>query len=417
MSLGITLLTSLVKHNSLKEYMRLSIDEKYFKPSERELYKAVATHVFKYGIPSPHTFEEMAAECDVDVPVAHEPPEYYMEKVRERYISDTLKLAVQGAGVKIKEGDSYQALEDLTKQVIDLSIQKIGGQIVDLRDSWPIVKKVMNEKLWKTEQGIKMGWPYLDNMAEGLRGGDMVSYIGRPGMGKTFQLLYTGHNAWYNQKVPVLLISMEMIPLLILQRLTAMHGGVSLTALKKAEMSSESATKLGVKMTNLGSHEVPYYIVNGNLTATVEDIWQLCKQLKPGLLLVDGAYLVRTKDARMGKFERIGHVAESLKSMIATELDIPVIATYQFNRDAKKKTKKDEKPGLEDIYGSDVIGQVSSIVLGLLEDDGVETIERRRVDILKGRSGETGFFYSKWDFVTMDFSEWDEEKLEGLQFL
>lgn len=101
----------------------------------------------------------------------------------------------------------------------------------------------------------------------------------------------------------------------------------------------------------------------------------------------------------------MGENAELLKQLALTE-DTRTIASYQMNRDAaKKKGKKGEKPGLEDIAYADQVGQVASVVLGLMQEDSVETLIHRDVDILKGRDGQVGQFRIKWDFKAMDFSQ------------
>jgi hypothetical protein len=96
----------------------------------------------------------------------------------------------------------------------------------------------------------------------------------------------------------------------------------------------------------------------------------------------------------------------------------PVVVSWQFSRDAAKKNKKKgEKAGLEDIGYTDAIGQVSSLVLGLFEEESVETIKQRKIEILKGRNGEIGSFITRWDFNKMDFSEIEDEDVSELQFL
>ena len=418
MSIGITLLAALLKKGVLKDYLARSLKEKYFKPSEQEMFLEVDKFIKSFGaMPSSHWLEDKVSEYGIEVPHTPEVEEYYYAKFKDRYVADSLKVAMTDASSLIKNGEPHAALIDLVSKIVDLSIQTSGHQIVDLRESFELLhKEYKTKQKYGDDYGIKMGWPSLDAMTGGLMGGDMVSYVGRPAQGKTFNLLYSGHYAWYHQKVPTLVVSMEMIPLLLIQRITAMHTHYNLTHLKNAELSTKAYNKVGHIMTGLKDFDVPFWIVNGNLTATVDDIWALCKQLKPELVLIDGAYLVHTGDKRMGKFERIGAVAEATKSRIATDLNVPVISSYQFNRDAVKK-KKGETAGLEDIYGSDVIAQVSSVVLALLEDDSVETITRRKVDILKGRSGEVGQFFTNWDFWNMDFSEFKEDTIENLKYL
>jgi replicative DNA helicase len=85
-------------------------------------------------------------------------------------------------------------------------------------------------------------------------------------------------------------------------------------------------------------------------------------------------------------------------------LKIPVLATYQFNRESAKK-KKGEQITQDDVYGSDAIAQLSTIMLGLLENTTIEQEKSRTVMILKGRGGETGAFKVNWDFQKMNFDE------------
>ena len=55
-------------------------------------------------------------------------------------------------------------------------------------------------------------------------------------------------------------------------------------------------------------------------------------------------------------------------------------------------------------------------MLGLFEDETVETLKQRVVKVLKGRNGETGEFKTKFHFDTMDFGQVEEKSLEELQF-
>ena len=76
-----------------------------------------------------------------------------------------------------------------------------------------------------------------------------------------------------------------------------------------------------------------------------------------------------------------------------------------------------EKVTGDDIGYSDAIFQVSSLVLGLFEEDSVETLKQRMVEILKGRSGEVGHFFTHWNFEQMIFSEIEPTAIEDMQFM
>ena len=119
--------------------------------------------------------------------------------------------------------------------------------------------------------------------------------------------------------------------------------------------------------------------------------------------------MLKHPDASLNRYGRVAENCDLLKRAL-TELDIPGAASWQFSRDASKKAKKKkaERPDLEDIGYSDAIPQHSSTVLGLLEKEGVDTLQRRTVLVMKGRHGSHGEFRVRWDFMTCDFSEWEE---------
>jgi replicative DNA helicase len=180
-------------------------------------------------------------------------------------------------------------------------------------------------------------------------------------------------------------------------------------------MTTKGYDKVFGELVKIEDHGSKFWIVDGNLTATIDDIWAIVRQLKPDAVFVDGAYLVKVQDKRLTKWDRIGYVAEDLKSKVATNLKVPVFASYQFNKQMLKKKDMTEV-GLDDIYGSDVIGQVSSVVLGVFDDPSVESLVRKRITLLKGRNGEVGSFEINWDFLNMDFSEVTEIKNDGLKY-
>lgn len=222
----------------------------------------------------------------------------------------------------------------------------------------------------------------------------------------TFQLLYVAHTHWMGGGMP-LVLSMEMTNTLIAQRLAAMNTHIPLTHLLKGELSTKKAEQMMAELEKNEDKERPFWLVDGNLTATVDDLIMLCRQLKPTAVFIDGAYLLRHPNPKASKWDKLTENAEWIKQKLATELMLPVVCSYQFNREAakKKKGKDGDKAGLEDIYGTDAIAQLSSVVLGLFEHESVETEKRRRIDVIKGRNGETGEFLINWDFVGMDFAE------------
>ena len=112
------------------------------------------------------------------------------------------------------------------------------------------------------------------------------------------------------------------------------------------------------------------------------------QEVKPDILYIDGAYLLKTRERTGARWERVAATAEGIKDLSLT-LSIPVVGTYQFNR---------KGPGdLAHIGGSDVIGQLASIVLSLscstkinISGKKVPDCSNRikHMEVIKGREGE-----------------------------
>lgn len=147
----------------------------------------------------------------------------------------------------------------------------------------------------------------------------------------------------------------------------------------------------------------------------------LAATLNVDAVYIDGAYLLQSStNKRLSPFERVSTVAHIIKKS-TTELDIPSVCSWQFNRDAvgKKKGKGAgvEVAGLENIGMSDAIGQLSSIVISMMQEESVETMESRLLTLLKGRDGETGQWRINWDFINMNFDERDEYQKQNLEYI
>jgi replicative DNA helicase len=79
--------------------------------------------------------------------------------------------------------------------------------------------------------------------------GDVISFVGRPAQGKSWMMLYIALHNWRYLKKNVLFVSMEMNPLSIAQRVTAMYAHVPYGQLKKSGFSSSTYKKFEASMT------------------------------------------------------------------------------------------------------------------------------------------------------------------------
>ena len=409
MSIGLKFLVSLIdSDHGLDQYARMRPEGALFMgEAEKEFYEFVSGHVLSYSkLPSRGTCKEEGHH--LLPPAQPEPPEYYFSKVRERYVFYQLKVMLKGVESELNDDQPSNALGRMvdTMSLCQMMVHK--DRLIDFTKE--ALSTLEAEYKYKQhhgdDHGLHLGWSEFDNMTGGLQGGDLITMVGRPGAGKTYLMLHAANHAWQRNLVP-LFVSMEMKPLLIMQRIAAMLTKTPITGIKHAALPTKLLNNMTNKLKGIAKSKIPYWIVDGSLTSTVNDVVLLSRQLKPGVVFIDGAYLLRST-SRVPRWERLTENAERLKGELAEALNIPVVISYQFNREVKKGAKA-ENVGLENIAYTDAIGQLSSVVLGLLQDESVETLMRRRIEILKGRNGEQGSFEVHWIFDTgpnfMDFSE------------
>jgi len=221
--------------------------------------------------------------------------------------------------------------------------------------------------------------------------------VGRPGVGKSY---FLGNMSLYSyremQAVP-LVVTMEMSAVQWSRRLAALESSVTAQMLRLGRLSIYGKNQLQQAINIFAGMDRPYYILQGSLNSTVEDLALRVQELRPSVVYVDGAYLMQTKEKNKARWERVTTVAEYQK-MIAKEFDIPIIASWQFNR---------KGPGsLGNIAYSDAISQLASIVCGI-EDEKKQgqTMWEARVykilKLLKGREGERGVIRVLYDMDRM----------------
>lgn len=396
-----------------------------FRGPEVDLYDFVMGFVKDHHkLPHPDTVEKHTGE---ELGTAPEPPSYYLDLLKKRHVQFTLKAGIKEIG-EVIASDPMQAASKLHKLSMSLMAAQSTNLVIDFRDIESLVMSSYAEKMAAPEtSGIRLGWPTIDSMAAGFRKGDIVSFVGRPAQGKTWQMLYSAMHGWMD---PVLkgkpeeaqsrvFVVMEMSAVEIAERMIAMTAHIPATKVEQGQLTSKGYGKLKEACTLIKGFPQPFYILDGSMAMDVEDLWMWVRILNPDGVWIDGGYLLPHKTER-DRFKRVAENCHLLKKEVAPLS--PVTVSWQFSKEAAKKAKKkhqssETKVDLEDIGYSDAIPQISSVVLGLFQEESVETMQRRRVEILKGRKGQTGSFTTNWDFYKMDFSEYVEGDIEELVYV
>jgi replicative DNA helicase len=383
------------------------IDALFHQPSDATLWKAVYGHIQSYGtLPSVDALKENYGIFLPELPKGPvQPAQFYLDQMRQDFIRSEMGKGTAEIKKLIEtEKDPVKAHARLVELCGTLDRVKFSQNVHDFRDQETALLNAFHAN-WKVgdKMGVQLGWPTFDAYSKGLGKGDVVSIVGRPGLGKTNLMLAGASHAWSKQGRSIMFVSMEIKPLLIFRRMSAMSSGLAMHRVIFGELGDVGLKKYENALGSLKAHEIPFHVVDANLAATTTDILMLARLLRPDVIFIDGAYLLSHATER-DRFRRVAENMDKIKSGIA-EL-APTFCSWQFKRKEGKKVVAATDYDLEDIGYSDAIGQHSSIVLGLFEDEHVENEDSRLVRILKGRNGERGQFSIHWHFAQKtDFSE------------
>ena len=383
-------------------------------PTAQAAFNFVDAFARKHGkVPTATTIQEatglMLAPESTDA-------EFLFDQLVDRRIKRHLALTGQDIQ-KLLAMKPREALAIMHKASFTLTTELATPEVYDFKQSvhtlWPwLVSK------WTGEfTSVPFPWTTLQTMSGGTYGGEIVSIVGRTGLGKTWLMLDLALYAWAVLKQPVVFVSLEMMARAILERLAAMYTHTPMDQLKHAHAPNFYTAKKEYKVAMYeqlvaleASDMPPFIVVDGNLAASVSDVLAVCHRYNPIACVVDGAYMLKHPNPRLAKHERITENIEALKRDVATGLDTALFASWQFNRDATR-LKAGDMPGPEHVGGGDGIGNTSSVLLGLFQGDDAggdaSKITKRTVNVLKGRGGERGKFEIMWDFARMDFREKD----------
>lgn len=379
-----------------------------FKPYEQGLFDWVRMHLsLHHTLPHPDTLHlQFPDVAPVEVP---EPSSYYLTLLEQQYCYERVNRANLESQAILKQDQeaSEGALNVLRQCIREVTEQRYRVRILDVPKEGPDLVIDAYQQLTAEPVAI-FGWPYMDAQSGGVMPGDVISFVGRPAVGKTWLTLWTALHNWMGQKLNVLYVSMEMTTLPIMQRIAALYTHQNIEQLKTASYSQQTFSKFYTSLKMMAFESARFFVVDGNLATSAEDLFGLADMLQCRVVFIDGAYLLRHRNVKLDRFTRAAENVELIKRA-CTDLEMMAFCSWQFNREASKKQKKGkgQQGDLEDIGYSDAIGQISSIALSLFQEDSVETMKHRKVQVMKGRNGEVGQFSIAWDFTTMSFHQTD----------
>ncbi len=283
---------------------------------------------------------------------------------------DVISLACQ---MEEKGYDDTQDVDELL-QFAEAGVFEISqrSQTREVTQIDPVIKEAFDriERAAKNEgniSGVPSGFTGLDKITSGWQKSDLIIIAARPAMGKTAFVLSMAKNITVNYHIPVAMFSLEMSNVQLVNRLIMNVCEIEGDKVRNGHLSPEEWKRMNSKINELLG--APLYVDDTPGLSVFElrsKARKLVKEKKVQLIIIDYLQLMNANGAYFGSREQeVSIISRTLKGM-AKELDIPIIALSQLNRNVEKRDSTNsvegKKPQLSDLRESGSIEQDADMV-------------------------------------------------------
>jgi replicative DNA helicase len=399
MSLGLSLLNAVIEDGSRSLIRDLS--PTLFISDELPAYEFFVDFYRRYGgMPTAMNMRE--GGFPLTPPGG--PPGYLIDRCLRRSIFNIVRENLPQFQQSLNTNDIDTLRRAVSTMHAAASRMVVGSDLSTLSTLAEQVLEVYQEARHHRQDGITgitMGWPTLDQLTSGAQPGEVITWVARPNVGKSFTVAHVAKEAW-RAGHSVLFVTMEMTDIGMARRVLGVMSGINPDLIKRGTLSifGEEHLLETVRAVELGA---PFYMVAGNLNKTVDQIDAIVQEVNPDLIVIDAQYLLDPSHKTRGsekQWERLAVVGKEVTEMALTRRR-PVHQSVQFNRSQKKGSTD----ALANIGGTDVVSQISAVVVSISEGETPYEATRRDYEVEKNRDGPKGKFTTNFRFDPLDFSE------------
>jgi len=256
--------------------------------------------------------------------------------------------------------------------------------------------------------GVASGFTDIDGLIGGFRPGQLIVLAARPSMGKSALAVNIASNAAEFQDIGVGVFTMEMSSEEVLLRMISSTSGVPLDNMLKGKGMSQDKIRRITEIADLiGSKDI---YIDDSGTNTPMELRAKTRRLKGelkglGLIIIDYLQLLTSSKKNVeSRQQEMSEISRNLK-ILAKEMEVPVIALSQLNRELEKR--EDKKPRLSDLRESGAIEQDADIVMFIYREEvynpNTEKKNVASIVIAKNRHGAIGSVDLRFDPTTTSF--------------
>jgi replicative DNA helicase len=277
--------------------------------------------------------------------------------IKEKYL---LRKYIQ-AGNELANMAFTEDLQDVSEKA-EMDILNISGllHIKEPKKLGVLIDDAINDidKLRKKEIsliGVPSGFTTIDRITGGFKKGELTIVAGRPSMGKTAAALQFAKNA-AELNNPVLMFSCEMAQFEQALRFLSGVSGYSNVDLITGRVDIDKLLKDSEPLLNLGIY------IDDTPAITLLELRAKSRKmiLKYGIKIIIVDYIQLMQGIGQSREQEVSYLSRGLKA-IAKDMNVPVIALSQLNRDPEAKA--DRRPQLANLRESGAIEQDADMVM------------------------------------------------------
>lgn len=370
-----------------------ALKRELFVPEEHAAYDLLVSYYRQHGeLPTPEVFQRSG----IQLPQTDSAFSYFLEELHRRAIHNVSRHFHGELSEALRARDTNRLVE-LTRQMsmqvgslrAESNVQTAGRVVADVIEDYITVHNRADLR------GITLGWGPMDELTAGGQGGDLIIFLARRGIGKTYALIRMALAAW-NAGQSVLFVTMEMTDVQIVRRMVAMRAGLNPDLVRRGVLSTRALARLRQTANLFRSNEAPpFWLLPGNFSKSTGDVDNLVQEFRPDIVYIDGSYLLKPVQQNMrARWEVQAQIHEELKMQTALGRNVPVVCSVQVNREGARAKKATD--GIA--AGSDAIEQLASIMVLMGKGSGPHSEDRRKMTIIKNRDGPPGVFTIHFEF-------------------
>ena len=339
-------------------------------------------------------------ECAARTPSPSSAP-FYAEIIQEH----ALRRRVKAAGAEIVGLAGSSEIEGL----IDASraaVERAGNVRLAAVPSFGETVDATLDALERPPVFVPSVWPSLNQKIDGFRPGCVYVIGARPGVGKTIAALQIALGL--SGQGAVAFSSLEMSATELQIRAFAYDAKIDISRMMRRQLDERDWERIAQRRAKWA--DTPIFIDDGSHRSVMQikqHARNVARRGKLAAVVVDYLQLVSAPRGEGSKKrqEIVSDVSRELKIM-AREMNVPVIALSQLNRDSSKRA--DQRPSIEDLRESGSIEQDADVVILLHRDlSSAESAAQLSMFVAKNRHGPFGVV--EFDFYGM-YSEIRERR-------